>query len=174
MIRQAACQSVIIYIFIKIPVTSFYTHSFNNRVFFRFNPKPENNQLRSLFLYPQWPNRKWTLTSLWNVKITVDDGEIKIFELNQKPPHMPPHSQTSMDHPGEGENREEEMKLQQQERETLSVLGTRVRLSGGFGTAAGPDLTRAGTVPQAWPGRRPASGRWREKKGFRIRSAFQI
>lgn len=29
---------------------------------------------------------------------------------------------------GEGENRDEKMKLQQQEREALSVLGTRVRL----------------------------------------------
>lgn len=122
--------------------------------------------------------QKWTFTSLWNVKITVDDGEIKLFESNQKPDHkrpprMPPHSQAPMDHPGEGENWEEEMKLQQQEREALSVLGTHVRLSGGFGMAAGPDLTQAGNVPQAWPGWRPASGWWRKQKGFWIRSAFQ-
>lgn len=51
MIRQAACQSVIIYIFIKIPVTSFYTHSFNSRVFFRFNPKPEKKSIKeSVFI----------------------------------------------------------------------------------------------------------------------------
>lgn len=75
---------------------------------------------------------------------------------------MPPHSQMPMDHPVEGENREEEMKLQQQEREALSVLGTRVKLSGGFGTAAGPVLTLARTMLQVWPGRRPGES----KKAF--------
>lgn len=50
------------------------------------------NQFNSnLFLCPQWPNRKWTFTSLWNVEITVDDGEIKLFESNQKPDHKTLH-----------------------------------------------------------------------------------
>lgn len=35
---------------------------------------------------------------------------------------------TARGRPGEGENRDIKMKLQQQEREALSVLGTRVRL----------------------------------------------
>lgn len=123
MIRQSPCHSPFIYAFIQMPVTSFYTHSFNSRLFFRFS-KNQRKINSSLFLCPQWPNKKWTFTSLWNVKITVDDDEIKLFESNQKPdhkspPHMPPHSQAPMDHPGEGENWEEEMKLQQQEREAL-------------------------------------------------------
>lgn len=92
-------------------------------------------------------------------KIIVRDGQIKTFESNQKPDHKKAlhillftarHSWII-----EGRKRRknrEEMKLQQQEREALYFPGRCVRLFGGFATAAGKDLTRAGTVPQAWPG----------------------
>lgn len=44
----------------------------------------------------------------------------------------------------------------------FSALGTRARLPGGFGTAAGPDPPGPGTLPQAWRGRGPAPERQRE------------
>lgn len=174
MIRQAACQSVIIYIFIKIPVTSFYTHSFNSRVFFRFNPKPEKKSIKeSVFISSvaqQAVNIHLPLKCKnnsgwwWNKDIWI---KLKTSTYASSQPDVHGSSRGGREQRGRDETAATRKGNPFCSWHTCQTFW---RLWNGSRPRPDPSRNRA----QVWPGRRPASGRWRKKKGFRIGSAFQI